>query len=177
MKSSPLRRFAVAFVALAFSAILFHTHVANALVTRGDDLFRAGDIDGALAIYERGLHLDPSSAVAADRFAFLLLLRRRPGDAVHARAIASAALHHHASDPALLTDRGFAAARLARWREAERDFTAAALAAHDPRYAHLAARMALRNGERERGRADLRTALALDRTYQPARVLLARFAR
>ncbi len=177
MSDTPQRRLAIAFAALALSALLFRTPVAQGLVTRGDDLYRAGDVSGAVGAYERALWLDPESAVAADRLAFLLLLRRAPGDAARAFAVADHALRSHSSDPALLADRGFSAARAARWRIAERDFAGAAIAAHDPRYAHLAARMAMRSGERERVRDDLRTALALDATYQPARALLARIVR
>ena len=173
----PLRRIAVAVFSLTCAAVLFRGNVASALVTRGDDVLRAGDVDGAVRAYVRATQLDAGSAVAADRLAFFLLVRRNAGDAARAYAVADAALAAVPNEPALLADRAFAAQRLGRWRSAERDFFAAARTGHDPRYAHFAARMALRANDRAASRAHLRTALALDAAYAPARALLARLGR
>jgi tetratricopeptide (TPR) repeat protein len=171
---APLRRFAVAAVSLVCAAVMFRGDVASALVTRGDDVLRAGDVDGAVRAYTRATRLDGASAVAADRLAFFLLVRRSAGDAARAYAVADAALAAVPNEPALLADRAFAAQRLGRWRVAERDFSAAARVARDPRYAHFASRMALRVHDRPAAREHLRTALALDAGYAPARALLAR---
>ena len=168
------RRCALALAGVACAGVLLRAHVAAALVTRGDDLLRAGDSGGAVRSYARAEWLDERSAVAADRLAFALLLRRGSGDAARAFAAAGAALSTHPGEPALLADRGFAALRLGRWRSAERDFAAAAPAARDPRYAHLAARMALRRGDASAARRHLDDALAIDRGYAPARALMAR---
>ncbi|HYZ14839.1 MAG TPA: hypothetical protein VE591_00505 [Candidatus Acidoferrum sp.] len=173
MTSIPrVRRIVLASASLLCAAFLFRGNVAVALVTRGDDLLRAGDVDGAVARYARAERLDAASAVASDRLAFFLLVRRRRGDAALAYAVASRALRIVPADPALLADRAFAAQRLARWGEAERDFLDAARLGRDPRYAHLAARSAAHRGDARAARADLRTALAIDGRYAPAKALL-----
>jgi tetratricopeptide (TPR) repeat protein len=171
---SPLRRAAIAAVSLALGAVLFHGSVASALVTRGDDLLRAGDLDGAIRSYVRAGRLDPRLASAADRLAFVLTMRRARGDAGRALDAADAALRFAPHDPALLADRALAGMRLARWRAAERDFAEASRAARDPRYAHFAAHMALRAGDRVAARRHLRDALRIDARYAPARAALGR---
>lgn len=168
------RRIAVALLSLSCAGVLFRGNVATALVSRGDDLLAAGDLNGASRVYGRAFRLDTANADAADRLAFALLLRRAPGDAARADAVAAAGLTAAPHDARLLADRGFAAQRLRRWRSAEAAFLAAALIGRDARYAHLAAQMARRCADRAAERRHLRAALALDYRYAPARMLLAR---
>ena len=139
----PLRRFALAGTDVALAALLFHGQIAAALITRGDDLLRAGDIDGAVAAYERATQLGGTTS-AFDRLAFYLLVRRQPGDTMRALRVANAALARVPGDPALLSDRAFASLRLHRFADAARDFAAAGAAAHDLRFTRLAHRLALR---------------------------------
>jgi tetratricopeptide (TPR) repeat protein len=174
---SPLRRLAIAAFALVCAAMLFRGNVASALVTRGDDVLRTGDVDGAVRYYDRAARIDNGSAVAADRLAFFLLMRRKSGDAARAYAAADAALRSVPRDPALLADRALAAMRLGRAIIAEHDFAAAADIAHDARYAHLAARMAARYGDRASARRYARIALQLDPRNAPANALLASLQR
>ena len=168
------RRAAIALVSLAVATLLFRGNVASAMVTRGDDLARAGDAERAIVLYRRALLLDAGATVAADRLAFALVVRGSRGDALDAYAIADGLLRRSRHDAVLLVDRGFAAERLHRWRAAERSFAEAADVAHDPRYAHLAAQMARRAHDAAGVRRHLRDALAIDAHYVPARALLRR---
>ena len=169
------RRLLVAALALVIAAIVFRGSVASALVTRGDDLARAGNTDRAIVMYRRAAALDARFAAAADRLAFALVLRGAPGDAAAALTVADASLRNVPPNAALLADRAFAAERLHRWRDAERSFASAGALARDPRYLHLAATMARRRGDAAGARRHLRAALALDAAYAPARAALRRF--
>jgi tetratricopeptide (TPR) repeat protein len=141
---TPPRRIAVAAASLCCCALLFRGNVATALVSRGDALLTAGDLSGAVRLYDRALRIDRTDADAADRLAFAFLLRRDPGDAQRAYAAAVTGLLAAPQDGRLLVDRGFASQRLSRWHDAQAAFLRAAAVTHDARYAHLAARMASR---------------------------------
>jgi tetratricopeptide (TPR) repeat protein len=144
-----------------------------ALVTRGDDAQRSGDAAGSLRYYRRALVVDPGSAQAADRLAFALVAGRSAADSRAAIEIATAALRTSPNDTALLADRGLAEQHLGRWAQAERDFGVAGLVGHDPRYDHLAGRVALRRHDRAAARRYFARALAADPAFAPARAALA----
>jgi tetratricopeptide (TPR) repeat protein len=166
------RRLLVAGVALGMAYTLFHGQLAAAVVTRGDDALRAGDVDAAIRLYSRAAGLDPRSTVAVDRLACHLALRHERDGARAAVAIASRALDSGAVEPALFVDRAFAELQLRAWRDAERDFDRAGTLAHDPRYEHFAGRMALRSGNRTAAKRYARRALADDPNFAPARAML-----
>ncbi len=166
------RRLLLATIALAAAFVLFHGQLAEAVVTRGDDALRNGDVDAALRLYDRAERLDPHSAVAADRLAFHLALRHDRGDARRAIAVATCALTMGTLAPALFADRAFAELQLRRWRDAEHDFARAGALAHDARYEHFAGRMALRAADRGAARRYALLALVDDPHFTPARSLL-----
>ena len=165
------RRLLCATVAIGVSALLFRGQLADALVTRGDDAFRTGDMPAALRAYGRAIALDPRSSVAADRLAFFLALRHERSSAERAIFIATIALRKHDDSP-LFADRGFAEMQLGRWSAAEADFGRAGALGRDARYDHLAGRMAMRRGDRSRARSYAARAVFADATFAPARAFL-----
>jgi Tfp pilus assembly protein PilF len=167
------RRIALAAIALTIAGGMFRAPLATSLVTRGDDALRNGDRAGSVRYYRRALALDPHCARAADRLALTLAMQHDPADARAAVAIASAALDAAPTDPALLADRGLAEQRLRRWSDAEADFARAGAAGQDPRYDHLAGRLALKRHDRDAARQYFRSALKHDPTFAPARAALA----
>jgi len=167
-----LRRLTLAATSLALAAVLFHGQLSAAVVTRGDDALRTGDVDTAIRLYLRAAQLDSRSVVAADRLAFHLALRHDRASALLAVTIATRALGNAPSEPALFADRAFAELQLRAWRKAERDFDGAGRLRHDARYEHFAARMALRSGDRTAARRYAQLALADDPAFAPARALL-----
>ena len=169
-----IRRLACAFAGIAVAAVLLRGQLADALVTRGDDAARNGDTRAAMRAYERAIIFDPRSTVAADRLAFALAIRHERRSAEHSVAVATTALMFRPDDAPLAADRAFAEMELRRWSAAERDFAAAGLHAHDARYDHLAAHMALRRGDRRSARAYAARAVAADPAFHPAAALLRR---
>lgn len=167
-----MRRLLVAATALTLAAACFHTQLASAVVTRGDDVVRSGDVAGGLRLYARALSIDPRSAIAADRLAFYLSMRHDRNGARSAIAIVSRAIAAGASDATLLADRAFAEVQLRAWRDAERDFAGAGAAAHDARYEHFAARMALHVHDRLAAVRYASLALADDPAFAPSRAML-----
>jgi tetratricopeptide (TPR) repeat protein len=170
------RRYALACVAVALGALLFHGHIADALITRGDDRLLAGDTRGAERFYQRALVIDRGSIVAADRLAFALVMQHTKKDERSAIAIATAALSLHESD-VLLADRALAEQLLRRWADAARDFARAGAIAKDARYESFAGRLSLKAGNADAARKHFVLALRDDPGFAPARAALERMRR
>jgi tetratricopeptide (TPR) repeat protein len=168
----PVRRVLCGVVSLTIAAFAFHTELASAIVTRGDDAMRNGDIATAERAYGRALWLDAGSPVAADRLAFGLIMQHDRAKAERAKTIASKALEIAPRDAALLADRAFARMQCHEWAAAGRDFASLAVLTRDARYEHFASRMALRAGDRRAARAHALSALRRDPAFAPSRVLL-----
>jgi tetratricopeptide (TPR) repeat protein len=166
------RRSVLAGCALALAFLFFRGQLATAIVTRGDDALRSGDVVDAIRLYDRATRIDPRSSVAADRLAFYLALRPARARAERAGGVAPRALAAGAADSALFADRAFAGVQLRAWRNAERDFAAAGTLAHDARYEHFAGRMALHRGDRRAAAHYAQLALAYEPSFAPAQALL-----
>jgi hypothetical protein len=167
-----LRRLLLAASSLTAAFVLFHGQLAAAMVTRGDDALRSGDVMTAIRFYDRAERLDPASVIAADRLAFQLALRHDRSGATQAVAVATHTLAANGPDPALFADRAFAEVQLQRWRDAERDFSRAGSLGHDARFEHFAGRMALHVADRNAARRYARLAIADDPGFTPARSML-----
>jgi len=163
------RRFGVAAVALACSAILFHGQIASLLTTRGDDLTRTGRLDRAASMYSRALVLDPRSVIAADRLAFLGIRLHTQAGYRLAESVASGSLAYHPQEPRLLLDRALAEEHLGAFAEALADFDRLSIVEPDARTFEFAARMALRIHNRRAAHERFRRVLALDTRFVSAR--------
>lgn len=173
MTSIPLaRRISLALAALTIAGLMFRPQIVGALVTRGDDARRSGDLATAIRFYQRALTADQASTTAADRLAFLFLMRRQVNDAGAAIAIASRALATHTDDAVLLADRALGYQLLHRWAEAQRDYARAGAISKDARYEHFAGRIALLHGDRREARRHFRRAVADDPRFAPAHFAL-----
>lgn len=166
------RRLLACAIALTSSFALFHAQLAAAVVTRGDDALRAGNLEGAIRLYERAIRLDPTSVVAADRLAFNLSMHHDREHAIRAVAIVTDVLQRGMQDAGLLVDRAFGELQLHEWRSAEHDFARAGSIANDARYEHFAARMALHANDRRAAIAYAELALAADPSFTPARAFI-----
>jgi tetratricopeptide (TPR) repeat protein len=166
------RRFALASISLALCALLFHGQIADALVTRGDSFLQAGEAGRAQGYYRRALWWDSTSAVAADRFAFVGFQLRTRGALDAAIAVASDALSRTPGERNLLLDRALCLQAEHRLSEARSDFARAAEIGREPQLLHFAGRAALRSGDRRAARRYWREALQIDPSFEPAKLAL-----
>ncbi len=174
---SALRRFAIAVLSIAISAVLFHTQLAGALIVRGDEMLVRNSYDGAINRYRRALWLDSSSSIAADRFMFVSLQRRTPQALSSAIGVASAYLAKRHDEPTLLFDRGLCQLLLRRYGAALLDFDRAAHLTRDPQEYAFAGWAAKRSGKLSQAVNLWNAALRLRPGYRPALAALAEVKR
>jgi hypothetical protein len=142
------RRFVLAAAAIAIATVLLHGWIAMGLVSRGDDLLRAGDQDRALAFYARAVWFDARWDTPADRFAFAASLTGERSTLARGIALASAHLSHDATSANVRWDRAMCLLHLGRTGEAFADVAILARAKRsDWRMNAMAAHLALALGQ------------------------------
>jgi hypothetical protein len=115
------RRFALAAMAIAVATVVLHGWIAMGLVSRGDDLLRAGDQNRALAFYARAVWFDGGWDTPADRFTFAASLSGEPATLARAIALSSAHLARDTSSYDVRWDRAMCLLHLGRTRAAFAD--------------------------------------------------------
>jgi hypothetical protein len=73
------RAFTAALIGIVVAGILLRPQIALAVIGRGDDALRAGDLRAAVRYYNRALSFDPDSEVAIDRLAIAGILSHDVG--------------------------------------------------------------------------------------------------
>lgn len=169
---SRARRFALAGVALALSALLFRSQIADALVIRGDDYLYRGDSVAALERYRRALSIEPRSQTAADRYVFVSMRVQTRASLDRAIAAATRYLSRRPSDATVLGDRALCYLHEKRYALAQADFERAARSARSPSAYVFAGWAAKRGGRDAAARALWIRALRVSPRYRPARVAL-----
>lgn len=170
------RRVGVVIFALVTAAVVVRPALSSALVTRGDELSFRGQLGRAREMYRRALLADASNATAADRYAFLAVLSHERDFLESGAAVATAALDRAPGDVRLHMDRALCEQGLRRLSKAAADFEYAGLRGHDPSALTFAA-LDVAAGNRMYAEHLLRTALAYDTRFLPARRDLARLER
>lgn len=167
-----VRRTIVAATALLLGTFLFRSQVASALVVRGDDFLYRNDTSAALARYERALALNGGDPAAVDRIAFLGIEQRTRFSLRRATAVTSVYLGSHPNDAIILADRGLCYLIGREYVRAQSDFQRAAEILRDPRYFTFAGWAAYHAHDPQRARRLWIHAMAIDRSFLPARIAL-----
>lgn len=125
----------LAALALAASACLMRSQVAQALVDRGDNYFGYGAPHAAQVYYERAIALDGSNSIAVDRYIFLMMQKHTPAAARRAVQVATTYLTGHRDNAVIFADRALCRLVLRDYPGARRDFQRArALTPNQPVY-------------------------------------------
>lgn len=170
-----VRRLALVGLALGASTIMLHEQLSSALVTRGDALTYAGDLAAARTMYLRALWFDAGNGVAEDRYVFAAMATHEVRALAEAARLASAYLRDHPNDEVVRMDRALCEQRLGMTARAADDFERVGRTRGDARALMFAALDRSRAGRVQAARELLRTAIALDPTFTPARRSIARF--
>lgn len=123
-----VRRFALALCAIAIAGVIGRDWIASGLITRGDDVLRAGNATGALVYYRRAAFFSPANQAAADRYAFAAAMTGDPRLLRSGVALATAHLRANPTSDAVRWDRAVALLRLNQRHEAYGDVRYLALA-------------------------------------------------
>ncbi|MGR4065145.1 MAG: hypothetical protein ACLQPV_06825 [Vulcanimicrobiaceae bacterium] len=172
--STFIRNAAVAAFAASVAGALVRDQIASALVARGDELLYRSSVAASIAYYRRAVTIAPSSAAAVDRLAFAATLLRDRNSLQEAAISTSRYLEEHPADDAIRADRAFVLRLLGQYARAAGDFAIAGTRRHDPRLLALAGYSELRAGDRRSARRDWIEALAVDASFRPAALALAR---
>ncbi|GAC1388859.1 MAG: hypothetical protein NVSMB31_03770 [Vulcanimicrobiaceae bacterium] len=164
----PGRRFAIATLASLLAALLLHSQIAIALVTRGDEFLARGDVGSARRYYLRAMSFDHNVSTTVDRFAFSSLEQRTPASLREGALVASSYLLSNPHDASILADRALCYQILRKYNLAAADFKAAASASRSARYYTFAGWASYRMGNRVSARQLWKKALTIDRLYSPA---------
>jgi Flp pilus assembly protein TadD len=141
------RRLALAVLSLAIAFVSLHGWIAMGLVSRGDDVLRAGQQERALAFYARAAWLDPGWDAATDRYAFAAAMTRDPRVMESAVARATILLARHPASRDVRWDRAVCLLHLGRSNAAFEDLVLLARARRtDWRMNDMARRVALTLG-------------------------------
>lgn len=142
-----VRRFFLAWIALALATIVLHERCADLLVLRGDGELAVGHPGYAHALYARALWFRPLAQTAAERLVFSDLEDGGVDRLHEAMRISAVALKAEPKNAALWTDRALCASRLGDDRAAEDAYAHAGNLTHDGKLLYLSALAAHRLGE------------------------------
>ncbi|MHB8441898.1 MAG: hypothetical protein ACYDBM_07595 [Candidatus Tyrphobacter sp.] len=173
-RAEPARNALASLTAIAMTTVLLHAQLASAMVTRGDDMLYQSKVEAAMKFYARALLLDPGSATAMDRYAFVAIMMQRRSLLLLAVRKLTAFLRGPRMSETLVLDRALCERALGQYAAAEQDFVTAGMLGRDARALVFAGYAALRLGSRERARLWWRLALEARRRYVPALRALAR---
>jgi hypothetical protein len=142
------RRVALAAVSIAVAVVVMRGWVAMGLVSRGDDVLRAGEQDRALTFYGRAAWFDAGWSVPSDRFAFAAAMTGERRALEAGVALATAHLQRDPDSYEVRWDRAMCLLHLGRVDEAFADLAALARGRRaDWRMNDMARRVALRLGK------------------------------
>jgi hypothetical protein len=156
-------------LALVISACLLRAQISSAVVTRGDDLAFWGNEHAAVGKYSLALWIDANNDIAADRFAFAAVRVHDPVLMSEAIRITAKALSANPLNETLIMDRALCLHAGGSYARAATDFATVGRLRRDARALTFAALDLQRIHRTSEARALLRTAIAYEPGFLPAR--------